>query len=258
MCLLLTAITHAQDFRRWRGMPLAQADSFDGAFNYCRVMYKQQRFGDGGGWTTDYPNADLNLSTRLGELTMTPVSRDSAGEPKHLIVRPTDEEFFRCPFLMMQEVGRLYLDDVDAVRLREHLLKGGFLWVDDFWGERAWDIWSQEIGKAFPPGQYPILDIPRSHLIYRALFDLDRVPQIPSINFWYGTGGGTSERGADSAEVHARGIFDDHGRLMVLMTHNTDVSDSWEREGEDPRYFREFSVNGYQVAMNVLITAMTQ
>jgi hypothetical protein len=44
---------------------------------------------------------------------------------------------------------------------------------------------------------------------------------------------------------------------MVLMTHNTDVTDSWEREGEDPRYFYRFSVEGHQVAMNVLIYAMT-
>jgi hypothetical protein len=90
------------------------------------------------------------------------------------------------------------------------------------------------------------------------MFDLKKgVPQIPSINFWYGSRGGTSERGADSAQVHARAIANAKGDVMVLMTHNTDVSDSWEREGEDPNYFYAFSVDGYQVAINVLIYAMT-
>jgi hypothetical protein len=89
------------------------------------------------------------------------------------------------------------------------------------------------------------------------MFKIKTMPQIPSIDFWYGTGGRTSERGADSAQVHARGIADKHGRLMVLMTHNTDVSDSWEREGEDPGYFYAFSVDGYQVAINVLLYTMT-
>jgi hypothetical protein len=83
------------------------------------------------------------------------------------------------------------------------------------------------------------------------------MPQIPSINFWLGSGGGTSERGPDSAVPHARAIADVHGRVMVLMTHNTDISDSWEREGDDPDYFYRFSVDGYAVAIDVLLYAMT-
>jgi hypothetical protein len=94
--------------------------------------------------------------------------------------------------------------------------------------------------------------------MFRTLFELpEGVPQVPSINFWLGTGGATSERGPDSSEVHARAIFDDRGHMMVFMTHNTDISDSWEREGEDPGYFYRFSVNGYALAVNVLLHAMT-
>ena len=87
------------------------------------------------------------------------------------------------------------------------------------------------------------------------LFDLQGVPQIPGIGTFLA--GRTSERGADSADVHVRAITDTRGRVMVFMTHNTDVSDSWEREGEDPNYFRQFSVDGYRVAINVLLYAMT-
>ena len=237
---------------------LARPDSFDGRFHYCRAAYRANPRGDGGGWLTDYPNADIDLSIRLAELTRTPVGFDKAGRPQHLIVRLTDDELFQCPFIMMQEVGNLFLSTDDAARLRTYLLKGGFLWVDDFWGSYAWDVWVSQIRKVFPSNEYAIADLPPDHPIYRTHFDLRKgVPQIPSINFWYGSGGGTSERGRDSAEVHTRAISDAHGRVMVLMTHNTDVSDSWEREGEDPQYFLKFSVPGYQVAINVLLYTMT-
>jgi len=106
------------------------------------------------------------------------------------------------------------------------------------------------------PYQYAIVDLPRTHQIYHTMFDLEGVPQIPAAGIWLGSGQ-TSERGADSAQVHARGISDANGRVMVFMTHNTDVSDSWEREGEDPGYFYKFSIDGYRVAVNVLVYAMT-
>jgi hypothetical protein len=235
----------------------ARPDSFDGRFHYCRGVYRMNPAGDGGSWLTDYPLADIDLSVRLAELTKIRVGFDPGGQPQHLIVQLTGDELFQCPLIIMQEVGRLFFNDEDAARLRTYLLKGGFLWVDDFWGSYAWDIWATQIRKVFPATDYQILDLPAEHPIFHTMFDLRRIPQIPGIGYWRGSGGGTSERGADSAQVHARGVSDRTGRLMVLMTHNTDVSDSWEREGEDPRYFYQFSVEGYQVAMNVLLYAMT-
>jgi Domain of unknown function (DUF4159) len=254
---LLTAMSYAQE-RWWRLPPrMATPESFDGAFNFCRVMYRNQAFGAGGGWSADYPSADVNLSIRVAELTKIRVSRTAAGEPNHLVVRPTDDELFACPFILMAEVGSAYFDEEEAARLQAYLLKGGFLWVDDFWGSRAWEHWEREIAKVLPRTEFPITDIPPTHPLFRTHFVLSGIPQIPSINFWIGSGGGTSERGADSAEPHGRAIVDDHGRIMVLMTHNTDISDAWEREGEDPEYFRRFSVDGYAVAINVLLYAMT-
>ena len=84
--------------------------------------------------------------------------------------------------------------------------------------------------KVLPEAQYRFADLTPSHLMYRTFFDLPKVPQIPAISYWFGSGGDTSEQGADSAVVHVRGISDEHGRLMVLATHNTDISDGWERE----------------------------
>jgi hypothetical protein len=236
---------------------LARPDSYDGQFHYCRAVYRPNPIGDGGSWLTDYPLADIDLSIRLSEITKVRVSFDGPGQPRHLIVQLTDDELFQCPFIIMQEVGRLLFSTEDAARLRTYLLKGGFLWVDDFWGEYAWEVWEAEIRKVFPASEFPIVDLPPEHPLFHAMFDLPGVPQIPGIGTWLG-GGRTSERGADSAVVHSRAISDSHGRVMVFMTHNTDVSDSWEREGEDPQYFYRFSIDGYRVAVNVILYAMTR
>ena len=126
---------------------------------------------------------------------------------------------------MMQEVGRLLFTSEDAARLKAYLLKGGFLWVDDFWGSYAWNVWASQIQKVLPPSEYSIVDLSMDHPIFHTMFDLRRVPQIPGIGTWLGSGR-TSERGADSAVVHARAIVD-----------------------------RE--VEGYKVAVNVLLYTMT-
>ena|SRR5437773_289751 len=100
------------------------------------------------------------------------------------------------PVVIMAEVGSLFLDSRETERLRAYLQKGGVLWVDDFWGEYAWRVFETEIQKVFPAGEYPIVDIPTSHEIFHTLYDVNGLTQIPSINFWYGSGFQTSERGA--------------------------------------------------------------
>jgi hypothetical protein len=257
--LALASVSDAQ-FRRGAiglGIRMATPQSFDGKFSFCRAAFRGNRFGDGGGWGVDYPRADINVSIRLSELTKTQVGVDPTGEPNHLVVRLTDQELFQCPFVMMTEVGSAFFDDTEAAQLRQYLLKGGFLWADDFWGSYAWQAWVEQIRRVLPGNDYPIIDLPPDHPLFSTHLGLRKTPQIPSINFWAGSGGSTSERGADSAEPHARAIVDRHERILVLMTHNTDIGDSWEREGDDPQYFLTFSVDGYAFGLNVLIYAMT-
>jgi hypothetical protein len=95
------------------------------------------------------------------------------------------------------------------------------------------------------------------HAIFRLFFQVPKVPQIPSIAHWRRSGGATSERGSESAVPQMYAISDSNGRIMVLMTHNTDISDAWEREAEDPRFFYQFSPDGYAVGINVMMYTMT-
>ena len=256
--VLLVAATVEAQFGRGRGglrsARIAIDDDFDGRFNFCRIVFRNALDGDGGGWGVDYPRADENLSIRLSELTRTPVSTRDDNQPNHLLVRFTDPELLQCPFVMLTEPGGAFLDQNEAVGLRNYVLKGGFLWADDFWGEYAWNHWISELRKALPANEYPIFDLPADHPLYHTQFET-KVMQIPSIGFSFG--GNTSERGPDSAVAHARGIADRSGRLMVLMTHNTDYGDSWEREGDDPTYFYNFGPGGYALGINVVLYALT-
>jgi len=235
----------------------ATPDDFDGRFNFCRVVFASDFRGDGANWSVDYPRADINLSIRLSELTNTSISRLPSGEPNNLLVRLTGPELFECPFIMMTEVGAASITDDEAAQLRVYLEKGGFLWADDFWGSYAWDWWEAQLRKALPAEEFPIVDLPPDHPLFHTLFEVQHTPQIPSISFWAGSGGSTSERGEDSAIVHTRAVLDRRGRMIVLMTHNTDLGDSFEREADDPQYFYQMSVPGYAFGINALVYVMT-
>ena len=237
----------------------ATAEDFDGRYNFCRGYYTSNRPEAGGqGWRTDYPGADNNFSVRLGELSMVRVKMKPDGQPDNVVIRLNDPLLFRCPFLYMEDVGTARFSDDEVAGLRTYLLKGGFLEVDDFWGTAAWNQWAEEIGRVLPPGEYPIFDIPPDHAVLHSLYDVKEVEQVSNIRFWMQTGS-VSERADmnDSPRVNFRGIQDANGRLMVVMAHNTDIPDTWEREGESKEYFDRFSPNGYALGVNILIYAMT-
>ncbi len=118
----------------------------------CHMLYTSvRREANGSGWRTDYPWGQRNLLIRLSELTKTRISVLSPGVPHVWLVRLTDPALFECPYLMASDVGTIGLSEEEVDGLRLYLKKGGFLWVDDFWGEEAWDQWSRELGRAMPP-----------------------------------------------------------------------------------------------------------
>ncbi|MBW8867703.1 MAG: DUF4159 domain-containing protein [Acidobacteria bacterium] len=259
---LFAATAGAQFQRRGGGRFFSQRlrpnAPYDGAFQFCRIMFRNAGNGDGGGWGVDYPKADQNLSFRFSELTRTSVSKSDDGNFNHIVIALTDEErLAQCPFIMMTEPGGAFFDEAEATALRTYLQRGGFLWADDFWGEYAWSHWENEIRKALPSADYPLFDVPLDHQLFHMLYDVREVAQIPSIGFWYGTNGGTSERGRDSAEVHVRAIADRSGHVLVVMTHNTDFGDAFEREGESREYFERFAGPGYAFGVDTLLYSMT-
>jgi len=262
--LIVSAVTLAQ-FRPWgrgggrrrtvdpelvdRGdIPLWKNDERFKAdlFTFVRVRYSSYG-GWGGKWAVDYPDSDLNFSYRLHELTALEV------DPRGKILELTDPELFDYPFIYLIEPGDLMFLEDEVVALRRYLLNGGFLMVDDFWGEAEWANFYREIKRVFPDREP--LELPLEHEIFHIVYDLKKKPQIPSIGHWQN--GQTTERW-DAPEAHYRGIFDDKGRMMALICHNTDLGDGWEREGEDPGYFKEMSEKwAYPLGINIVTYAMT-
>jgi hypothetical protein len=221
-------------------------------FTFVRVRYgsyygRRRGWRGGGDWATDWPDSDLNFSYRLQELTSLEV------DPNGKILRLTDEELFDYPFLYLIEPGNLMFEDREVRALRHYLTRGGFLMVDDFWGEDEWQNFYFQIRRVLP-GREPV-ELPLEHEIFHYVYDLKQKPQIPSINYYLR--GHTTERW-DAQEPHYRAIFDDQGRMMVIICHNTDLGDGWEREGMDPGYFREYSEKwAYPMGINIVTYAMT-
>ena len=137
LCVLFvtaTGVATGQWGRRFFQPQVATARDFDGQFHYCRLVYGAALNRRGGGrWTTDYPNADINMSVRLSELTKINVSKDGSGQPNHLLVRVGGDELFQCPLVIMSAPGGAVINDEEVLILREYLLKGGILWTDDSW-----------------------------------------------------------------------------------------------------------------------------
>ena len=241
--------------RYFADLPQGMQGSGSG-FSFCRLAYRSNWREPGGqGWTTDYPNADRNLMFRTEELTTVEMSKHPNGDFAHSIVTATHKDLYKCAFLFASDVGTMALNDDEVVRLKDYLEKGGFLWVDDFWGEHAWSVWTSQIERILPGKE--IVEVTSDHPMFSSLYKVKRIPQIPSINHWRRSGGQTSERGYESATPRMWAIYDEHGRMMVLMSHNTDIADGWEREGEDQEYFYLFSPEAYAVATNVIVWMMT-
>ncbi len=231
------------------------AQSFQGTFTFCRAMFQSNR-REKRGWETDYPGADINFSIRLAELTRTRVAKQPDGtDPEYVVVRLTDPALFNCPFVLMEDAGTIALSEPEIVNFREYLLKGGFAFVSDYWGPLARQQFDEEIGRVLPRTEYPTIELPLDHPLWHTQFELKEVPQMPSIQSWRRFGGNTDRGVTDPPS--ARAITDARGRMMVVMIHNSDIPDGWEREGEDPAYFYRFSPDAYAVGINVLLYAIT-
>jgi len=221
-------------------------------FTFARVKYDHNGMM-GGGWQTDTPDSDLNLSYRLQQMTSMRV------DPDGRFLRVTDPELVRYPFVYIVEPGALFLGEAEVAALRNYLANGGFLMLDDFWGEAEWDNAAMVMRQVLPGKTF--VELPLDHPLYHGVFQIREKGQVPNIRLGaqseFDPEHRTWER-EDATEVHHRAILDDKGRIMVLATHNTDNGDGWEREGESDYYFHNFSEKiSFPLGINIIFYAMT-
>ena len=225
-------------------------------FQFTRLIYNSgsgsSGYGRGGqDWTIDWPDAEFFFMqglTRLTRVDGAEVSRYNGDGGRR--IRLGDDQLFNYPWLYAVEVGRWYLDDFEAAQLREYLLRGGFLMVDDFHGSRQWSRFLTSMVKVFP--DRPILEIPENDEVLHVLYDLDQRVQIPGVRMLYT--GQTWED--DGYEPHWRGIYDDNDRLMVAINFNMDLGDAWEH-ADTPEYPEPMTALAYRFAVNYVIYAIT-
>lgn len=224
-------------------------------FTFVRIKYDSDPYRRrGGGWATDFRDSELNFSLRLQEMTTMKVN------PEPIVLELTDPQLFDFPFIYMAEPGGLYFHPEEITALRRYLLNGGFLMVDDFWGDLEYENFYQQMKRVFPDREP--FDVPLEHEIFHCVYSLKEKPQLPSINIaWEGRDQGITweyRPESDTSQANYRAFADDSDRLMVFICHNTDLGDGWEREGEDPWYFEEFSVKkAYPLGINIVTYAMT-
>ena len=241
-------VEHSTMTPDWTNAPGFEKD----VFTFARVIYKINRGPNWLGWINDYPDSDLNLSFRLQQLTSMKV------DPNGRVLRLTSPDLFDYPFIFMAQPGHMELTDEEVPILRKYLRAGGVLMVDDFWGDREWEDFENEMKRVLPERSW--VELPMDHPIFHCVFDLKNDKnklQVPTIHFWQR--GGITYRGSeDTRDFHVRAWLDDRQRIMVIALHNTDTGDGWEREGENADYFHTFSeTRAYPLAINVIFYVMT-
>lgn len=240
----------------------------DREFRFARLAYNGNFMGGGRGgganaWLTDALDAEYHLLQGIRRLTridaidstsrqfnLTRINPEEPLRDEAIAVTADSPVLYNFPFLYAVEVGRWHLDDREAAALRDYLEKGGFLMVDDFHGSVQWEGFMESMRRVFPDRE--VVDIPPEHEVFHVLYDLDQRKQIPGIfSVMRGT---TFEE--DGYDPHWRGVFDDHGRLMVAINFNMDLGDAWEH-ADDPGYRQNLTALAYRFAVSYALYSMT-
>ena len=256
--------SHSADTPNWINPPGFAKD----VFTFARVIFQSDPSPSPGGgrmrwlgWWVDYPDADLNFSYRLQQLTTIRTDPDAR------VLKLTDPALPRYPLLYMEHAGYMRLGDAEATALQRYLRSGGALLVNDFWGAEEWDGFAREIERVMPGRTWTELttDHPLFHCVYDLRGPMSRL-QVPTIQFWNREHEPldpqsplqTVFRGEGSEVMHIRALLDDQQRMMILAIHNSDISDGWEREGENESYFNQFSERvAYPLGINMVFYLMT-
>ncbi len=256
LVLGLLSTLYAQRFGRGRRGSMFDEDGYvpipsdageKTEFAFARLRYPDlggRYWGRRGAWTTDYPKADRQFMQGVRRLT-----RIHARSVEQVVDLESDE-IFNWPWIYAVEVGHWELNIQEAAKLREYLLRGGFLMTDDFHGTYEWEVFMASMQRVFP--DRPIIELDNKDPIFHVLYDLDERFQVPGIQYFYS--GRTYEQ--DGIEPRWRGIYDDDGRLMVAICHNMDLGDAWEW-ADSPQYPEKWASLAYRVGVNYIIYAMT-
>ena len=223
----------------WQSIERGPAEFHFVRLEYADLPFMTRRFGRGW-WRQDWPEAEIHFAQGIKRLTTIDV-----GEGVHLPL--TDDRIFDYPWIYATQVGYWDLRDEHIARLREYLLRGGFLMTDDFYGPEQWAVFAASMTRVFP--EFPIVEVPEDDSTLHVLYDLDQRIQIPGLRHLRG-------RWREQGEPHWRGIYDEEGRMMVAANYNMDIGDAWEH-ADWVEYPEPMTALAYRFGINYVVYAMT-
>ena len=248
LATLLASWLHSQTWETWESDPRAGEDA---EFHFIRLEYVTLPGVRGGflrpWWRQDWPAAEIHFAQGIRRLTGIDV-----GDGRHVPL--TDDRIFEYPWAYATQVGYWDLRDEEISRLREYLLRGGFLVVDDFYGPGPWEVFRESMARAFP--EWPIVELDESHELLHVLYDLDQRIQIPGLRHLRMGPNGPYAIQPDGTVPHWRGVFDNEGRLLVAVNFNMDIGDAWEH-ADMPEYPEPMTALAYRFGINYIIYSMT-
>lgn len=194
-------------------------------------------------WTQDFPRADRHFSAAVRRLT-----RIQVRSVEQCVNLDDGDDIYNWPWLYAVQVGEWGITDAEGKKLRDYLMRGGFFMADDFHGTLEWQVFEQSMKRVFP--DRPIVEIPDADPIFHTVYDLDERYQIVGAEHL------AEGHKKDGYVAHWRGIYDDKGRVMVAISFNSDIGDSWEW-ADEPEYPEKYSALGMRVGVNYIVYAMT-
>jgi Domain of unknown function (DUF4159) len=226
-------------------------------FTFARLHFDVSDIGSSFGgrrnWEDDGPEADWNLTFRLYQVTSLKI------RPGLNAVDVTAKDLEKYPFVYVASGGRVAFSDEEVTDVRHYLLNGGFMMVDDFWGDDQWQHFYEQIKRVFPDREPIELSI--NDPIFHSVFPFKREPQIPSVGSFFQTGQSYDPYWPYILKDHSPhyyGIYDDKHRMVMIICHNNHYGDGWEHESQDESYFDRFSEPmGYPMFINIVYYAMT-
>lgn len=258
----LAVVLFAQRGRRYLAEPSSVSIPVRNAeFNFIRLQYTDSpyyhrgfgyasRDGQGTGWwIVDWPDADNHFTAGIQRLT-----RIDTGDPRHL--KLTDDNLFDYPWIYATQTGWWQLSDAEVARLREYLLRGGYLVTDDMWGSDAWEIFRDTMNRVLPG--HDITDMAETDPVMHVMYDIQEKDRtfIPGSRHLYVTAGGTQVVQPQGSNPAWRAMYDDRGHMVVAVNYDTDVGDAWEF-ADVPYYPEKMTALAYRYGINYIIYAMT-
>lgn len=260
--------SHSTGTPEWTNRPGFEADTF----TFARIVFKsadtsgrraRYEWGRGPklGWWVDFPDADLNLSYRLQQLTTLRANAEGR------VLKLTDPTLANYPFIYVTHPGYMKLSDGEVAALSGYLRNGGVLLVNDFWGTHDWDGFAEQMRRVLPGRQWTELGM--EHPLFSCVYKIPgpmQALQVPTLQFWnpdFDPRDPESKlqrvfRGEGAETMRVRAVYDDRQRIMILAIHNSDIPDGWERESESEDYFKTFSEKiAYPLGVNIVFYLMT-